>query len=159
MVMKPKIYIETTVISYLTAYTSRNLIRAAHQQITKKWWESRRQEFDLFVSETVLQEASGGDPQAAADRLNVVKGISILKLDPVAVSFAQDLMMATPLPKKASVDALHIAIAVFGGMDYLLTWNCSHIANATFRSKIDLFCRSCGLEPPVICTPEELLEK
>lgn len=156
--MKPKIYIETTVVSYLTAYTSRNLIRAAHQQITRKWWETRRQEFDLFVSETVLQEASGGDPKAAADRLKLVKDIAILKLEPVIVSFAQELMKATPLPKKASVDALHIAIAVFSGMDYLLTWNCTHIANATFRGRIESFCRLRGFEPPVICTPEELLE-
>lgn len=111
------------------------------------------------MSETVLEEVAGGDPQAAAQRIEMVKGISILQLDPAAFSFAQELMKIAPLPQRASVDALHIALAVHGGMDFLLTWNCKHIANATFRSKIEFYCRSRGFEPPVICTPEELLEE
>lgn len=157
--MKPKVYLETTVVSYLTAWPSRDLVRAAHQQITKEWWRSRRSEFDLFVSQIVLEEAGGGDVEAATERLKTIRDIPILELNREAISFSKELMKKTLLPEKASVDALHIAIAVFGGMDILLTWNCTHIANATLRTKIERFCRSKGLEPPVICTPEELLEE
>ena len=156
--MKPKTYIETTVVSYLTCSPSRDLVLAAHQQITKEWWQSRTR-FDLYVSEIVIQEAGGADQEAASLRLNALEGLSILELTPKSRDLAKKLLTQGPLPKKAALDALHIAIAVVNGMDFILTWNCTHIANAAMRQMIEAVCRSLGYEPPVICTPEELMEE
>jgi hypothetical protein len=155
--MKPKVYVETTVVSYLTGSPGRDLIVAAHQQITRVWWESRKR-FDLYVSQTVIQEAGGGDQEAAASRLKILEGIPILELTPEARNLAKKLLTQGPIPRKAAVDALHIATAVANGMDFLVTWNCTHIANAAMRLMIEAVCRSLGYEPPVICTPEELME-
>ena len=156
--MKARIYIETTVVSYLTALPSRDLVTAAHQQITRDWWETRRTAFDLFVSQAVVQEASAGDPDAAARRLTVLEDLARLETTEEAVRFAADLVEQIPLSEPAAVDALHIAIAVLNGMHYLLSWNCRHIANAALRTRITSICRTGGYEAPVICTPEELLE-
>ena len=156
--MKLKIYLETTIVSYLTARPSRDLITAAHQQITQQWWDTQRARFDLFVAPPVMQEAQAGDPDAAARRLGALQGIPLLTLSEAAVGLAQALVEQGPLPANAVVDALHIAIAAVNGMHYLLTWNCTHIANAAIRSDIEDVCRARGYEPPVICTPEELLE-
>ena len=130
---------------------------AAHQQITREWWESRIR-FHLYVSQIVIQEVGGGNPDAAKMRLKALEGIPILKLSQDARVLAQELIIRGPMPEKAALDALHIGIAVVNGMDYLLTWNCTHIANAAMRSMIDSVCRSEGYTPPVICTPEELME-
>ncbi len=156
--MKPKVYLETTIVSYLTARPSRDLITAAHQQITQQWWQTQRARFDLFVAPPVLQEAQAGDPDAAARRVAVLQTIPLLMLSEEAAGLAQALIAPGPLPANAVVDALHIAIATVHGMHYLLTWNCTHIANAAIRSDIEDICRARGYEPPVICTPEELLE-
>lgn len=155
--MKPKVYLETTVISYLTAAPSRDIVLAAHQQITREWWE-RRKDFDLFVSQAVITEAGRGDPAAAARRLAALEEVAILEVTEDAVKVAETLLEEHALPRKAALDALHIAVAVVMGMDYVLTWNCTHIANATIRPKIEDACRKLGYEPPVICTPEELME-
>ena len=156
--MKLKVYLETTIVSYLTARPSRDLITAAHQQITQQWWQTQRARFDLFVAPPVMQEAQAGDPDAAARRIAALHGIPLLTLSEEAAGLAQALIQPGPLPTKAVVDALHIAIAAVNGMHYLLTWNCTHIANAAIRSDIEDVCRARGYEPPVICTPEELLE-
>jgi len=156
--MKPKAYLETTVVSYLTARPSRDLITAAHQQITQQWWETRRVSFDLFVAPPVIQEAQAGDREAAARRIAALQDIPLLTLSEEATGLAQALIAPGPLPANAVIDALHIAIAAVNGMHYLLTWNCTHIANAAIRSDIEDVCRARGYEPPVICTPEELLE-
>jgi len=156
--MKPKVYLETTIVSYLTARPSRDLITAAHQQITQQWWETQRARFDLFVAPPVMQEAQAGDPEAAARRVAALHGIPLLALSAEAAGLAQGLIEQGPLPDSAVVDALHIAIATVNGIHYLLTWNCTHIANAAIRSDIEDVCRARGYEPPVICTPEELLE-
>jgi len=156
--MKPKVYLETTIISYLTARPSRDLITAAHQHITQQWWDTQRTRFDLFVAPPVMQEAQAGDPEAAARRLATLHGIPLLTLSEEATALAQALIAPGPLPPNAVVDALHIAIAAVNGMHYLLTWNCTHIANAAIRSGIEDVCRAHGYEPPVLCTPEELLE-
>src|SRR5216683_257739 len=152
--MKPKVYLETTIVSYLTARPSRDLITAAHQQITQQWWQTQRARFDLFVAPPVLQEAQAGDPDAAARRVAVLQTIPLLMLSEEAAGLAQALIAPGPLPANAVVDALHIAIATVHGMHYLLTWNCTHIANAAIRSDIEDICRARGYEPPVICTPE-----
>ena len=156
--MRPKVYLETTIPSYLTAWPSRDLVKAAHQQITREWWQNRSR-FDLYVSQIVLREASGGDAEAARLRLETLAGIPVLATSPEASAIARELVVQGSLPAKAAVDALHIGIAVVNGLDYLLTWNCTHIANAMTRHKIEAICRSQGYEPPVLCTPEELIEE
>lgn len=156
---KPRVYIETTVPSYLTAWPSRDLITAAHQQITREWWERRRRDFDLFVSGVVIEEASAGDADAAARRLEALAGMPLLELSDEVTSLAEQLVEQGVMPVEKGEDALHVAAAVVHGMDYLLTWNLSHIAQAKARNKIERMCRSMGYEPPIICTPEELLER
>ncbi|MGP0068674.1 MAG: type II toxin-antitoxin system VapC family toxin [Isosphaeraceae bacterium] len=153
--MKRRVYIETTIPSYLTAWPSRDLVRAAHQQITREWW-TNRSVFELYSSRLVVQECQAGDPQAAADRLAALAGVPLLEQLPEAASLADALLRGVPLPERAAADALHIAIAAVHGVDYLLTWNCTHIANVTLRSQIEAVCRAAGYEPPLICTPEEL---
>jgi len=156
--MKPKVYLETTVLSYLTSEPSRDLIVAAHQQLTRDWWENRRTFFDLYASQLVLQEASAGDKQYAKLRLNALQQTALLEVTDTAYSFSEELIEHGPVPRKAATDALHIATAVVNGIDYLLTWNCRHIANAKMRNQIDRVCRVNGYEPIIICTPEELME-
>lgn len=153
--MQPRVYIETTVPSYLTAWPSRDLVRAAHQQITREWW-AHRGGFELFPSRLVIQECQAGDAQAAADRLAALANIPLLEPTSEAATLAEALMREVPLPERAAADALHIAVAAVHGVDYLLTWNCTHIANVTLRPRIEAACRAAGYEPPLICTPEEL---
>ena len=155
--MKRKVYLETTVVSYLTARPSRDLVVAAHQQITQDSWTNRRPDFDLYASQLVVQEASAGDAQMAQSRLAALDQIPLLGVSKEAASLARLLVEKGPIPEKAAVDALHIAIATAHGMDYLLTWNCKHIANAEMQGGVAVICRESGYEPPVICTPEELL--
>ncbi len=155
--MRKKIYIETSVISYLTARPSRDLLVAAHQQITHDWWDIRRQDFDLYTSQVVKSEASAGDPMAAAQRLQKLEEIQFLDVLDEAAYLADKLLSEGCLPKKAAEDALHIAIATIHRMDYLLTWNCKHIANSEKRPAIERVIRENGYQPPIISTPEELM--
>jgi predicted nucleic acid-binding protein len=157
--MKPRVYIETSVISYLTSRPSRDLIVAANQQITRDWWETRRAEFELLISQLVVQEASAGDENAVSDRLRAIDEMPLLELDRDALALAEMLVKNGPIPQEAVEDALHIAVATVNGLEYLLTWNFRHIANATTRHEIERICRSQDYEPPVICTPQELLEE
>jgi hypothetical protein len=153
--MRPRVYVETTIPSYLTAWPSRDLVRAAHQQITREWW-ANRDAFELYSSRLVVQECQAGDPQAAADRLAALSGIPLLEPTPDTADLAEALMQGVPLPERAAADALHIAITAVHGVEYLLTWNCTHLANVTLRPQIEAVCRAAGFEPPLICTPEEL---
>jgi predicted nucleic acid-binding protein len=157
--MPERVYIETTFISYLKARPSRDVVTVAHQQITQEWWESRRGKFELCVSEVVLQEAAAGDPQAAQARLEVLRPMTFLDTTAAALDPAKDLVRAGALPEKAARDALHIAIAATQGVPYLVTWNCRHLANATMRPLIESVCAGKGFKAPIICTPEELMEK
>lgn len=154
-VVDPKVYIETSVVSYLTAWPSRDLVRAAHQQLTREWWASRGS-FSLFTSQLVLDEAVAGDKSAAASRMAVLQEVVLLDISEEAVLLAESLIRGGGLPPNARVDALHVALATVNGMDYLLTWNCRHIANASLRGRMEDVCRVAGFEPPVICTPLEL---
>lgn len=156
--MKPRIYLETSVISYLTAWPSRDLVRAGHQETTREWW-AMRGTFELYISQLVLDEAAAGDVGAAARRLDVLRDVPLLELTTDATGLGRALIHEAALPSKAAADALHIALAATHGMDCLVTWNCTHIANATMRPKIEAICRANGFEPPVICTPLELLEE
>jgi hypothetical protein len=153
--MKSLVCVETTIPSYLTAWPRRNLVRAAHQQVTREWWANRGA-FELYVSRLVVHECDAGDPQAAAEPLAVLAGVPLLEATPEAAALAEALVREVPLPDCAAADALHIAIAAVHGMNYLLTWNCTHIANVTLRPRIEAVCRASGYEPPLVCTPEEL---
>ena len=153
----PRVYIETSVVSYLAARPSRDLIVAGHQQLTAEWWDRRRDLFQVFASALVLQEASFGDPEFARRRLEMLKGIRLLETHPEASQLAEVLMQRGPLPRKAEADAAHIALAAVHGMDYLLTWNCKHIANAEMQPALARICRARGYSLPVLCTPEQLM--
>jgi predicted nucleic acid-binding protein len=156
--MKPRIYIETSIPSYLTARRSRDLIATANQELTQEWWETRKGDFYLVISEFVLREASAGDPIAAGNRLAAIEGIPELNVTDEVGLLARILIEQIPIPEKAQLDAFHIAVAAVHGIEYLLTWNCTHINNAELRPRIEALCRSNGFEPPIICTPQELLK-
>ena len=156
--MKPRLYLETTIPSYLTAWPSRDLIVAAHQQITKEWWRNRRNAFDVYVSQFVLDEAAGGDPDAARERLELLNSLPSLEISDAVLPLASALIQSGMIPTRAARDASHIAISAVHGIDYLMTWNCAHIANATIIKTVQRVCAQNGFSCPVICTPEELLE-
>lgn len=153
---KRAVYLETSVIGYATTRPSRDLIVAARQQVTRDWFERSRKAYELFVSQLVIREASFGDEEAARERLVLLEGIPLLAVSDTVGELATRLVDEGAVPRKASVDALHIAVAAAHGVDFLLTWNCKHIANARMRGAIEQACREAGYEPPVICTPEEL---
>ena len=154
--MKRKIYVETSIISYLTALPSREIIGAAHQQITAAWW-AHRHDYELLVSRAVWQECAAGNPEAAERRLAALAGMTMLAVTEDMVSMAEDLIVSRIVPKKAFEDALHIAISTLHRVDFLLTWNCRHIANPIIQEKIAAYLEQRGLFLPLICTPEELL--
>jgi predicted nucleic acid-binding protein len=156
MIAKPTVYIETTVVSYLTARPSRDLVQAAQQQITREWWDLQRPRFNIYTGEMVIVEASAGDAEAATQRLAVLRGLPLLKTTEEALDLANALLGESALPPTAERDALHVAVAALHGMDFLLTWNCRHLANAILRDRIEQVCEKAGFGPPKICTPEEL---
>lgn len=155
--MKQKVYVETSIISYLTARPSRDLIVAANQQLTDEWWNIRRPDFDLYISEMVEVEAERGDEEAAEKRLVIVRQLDMLELTDAVHQLAEQLVERRLIPKKAARDAVHIAVAAVHGIDYLLTWNCTHLANAVIRHNIERFLEKQGYESPIICTPQELM--
>lgn len=155
--MEPTLYIETTIVGYLTSELSGDLITAAHQRLTRQWWDHQSQGFDLYVSELVIQEAGAGNPDEARKRLDALSGIPELELNEEVRRLARDLLEAGAVPKQYAEDAVHIAVSSVHGMAYLLTWNCAHMANAQMRNAIEDVCRDAGYEPPIICTPEELM--
>src|SRR5947209_72113 len=133
---KPKVYVETTVVSYLTARPTRDVVITAHQQLTREWWEKAGQRFELIVSEIVLKEAAGGDAEAAAERLAHIASLPLVRTTDIVTRLSTSLVQDGAMPVKASADALHLAIATVHGMDYLVTWNCRHLANASIRTPI-----------------------
>ena len=156
--MPPKVYLETSIISYLAARPSRDVVVAGHQQTTRDWWETQRQRFTVVASQLVVQEASAGNANAAQQRLALLTTVELLTTNEAAIALAQTLVNQGAIPAKAAADALHIALSVTNGVEYLLTWNCRHIANASMRNQIERLCRTQGYEPTIICTPDELWE-
>lgn len=152
-----KIYIETSIVSYLTARPSNNLIAAAWQKETIDWWETQKDRFDLYISEVVIEEASRGDASAASRRLAALEGIEVLELNEAAVKLSKTLIQKGGIPKKALDDALHVAIASVQGIDFLLTWNYRHIDNAEMKPKIRRIIEKHGYLCPEIATPIELM--
>jgi predicted nucleic acid-binding protein len=156
--MPPSAYIETSVISYLAGRRNqRDLIVAAHQELTREWWDCRRQEFTLYASAVVIEEASRGNELLAQARLAVIEQLRLADVTSAARELAGRLLLEFGLPAKANADALHVAIAAANGIDYLLTWNCTHLANAFMIPRVEKICRAAGFEPPYICTPQELM--
>lgn len=156
--MKQKVYIETSIISYLTARPSNDLRAMANKNTTNEWWEGRMPTFEIYVSEFVVAEVSQGDPEAAARRMHVIADIPAIEVTEAVRELGKALVSEGPIPVGAEMDAYHIAVAAINEMDYLLTWNCKHIANAVMRPKVEAVCREHGFEPPIICTPQELME-
>ena len=154
----PKLYLETTVPSYLTARRSRDLRLAADQETTEEWWETKRLDYELFVSEAVLEEAGDGDPDFAARRLALLAGLPRLSATNEAGALVARLLTSGIIPGKAATDAVHLALAAAHGMEFLLTWNCKHIHNVKLERRIEAACRAFGFTCPIICTPAELME-
>ncbi|MBU2600046.1 type II toxin-antitoxin system VapC family toxin [bacterium] len=154
---KSTLYIETTILSYLAARSSRDIIVQAHQQITWDWWESQQKNYELYISEIVLQEIMRGDPEAAKKRESFTSNLAILDMSDAVRNLARELVKFLKLPKLAELDALHLSFAIEYEIDYLLTWNCSHLANGLIISKLKEFELKTSRVTPVIVTPEELL--
>jgi predicted nucleic acid-binding protein len=154
---KASVYLETSFIGYLTSRLSGDLVTAAHQRLTRSWWETQRTQYVLYVSDFVLREVLAGDAEAAQDRLSMLSETIDLAIPPEADALARHLLAKHLLPPKAAIDALHVAVAAIHNVTYLLTWNCRHIANAATREKIATTIRAQGYNPPVLCTPEELM--
>jgi len=131
-------------------------VTAARQQVTREWWEESLNQFDTYISALVLEEASGGDPISAGRRLEALKGIPVLETTDAAEDLAAALVEVGPIPESHSEDALHIALAITNGMDFLVTWNFHHINNAKMKKGIARIAEENGYECPVICSPEEL---
>lgn len=155
--MLESVFIETTIPSYYVARPSRNLVQAARQQLTIEWWDYHRRKFRLFTNQSVINEISRGDKKMAHARKLLLGDIPLVDLNDSVATAAQRLIDNGLIPQKASEDAIHIASAAVHGIDYLLTWNCRHIANPQIRRQIRSIFRTSGIGMPVICTPEEFL--
>lgn len=156
--MKPKLYLETSIISYLTSRPSRDVVINANQQLAMEWWESR-DTFDLFVSQMVIDEVSKGNAAFAQKRLDLIQNIPLIDFNKEAAELAKEILRQNILPQKATLDVFHIAATAVHKMDFLLTLNCKHIANAFIFRRIEKICSNFGYELPIVCTPQEILEK
>ncbi len=156
--MKPSVYIETTIISYLTAKPSRDLVIAAHQQITSEWWADVRPQVDCYVSPFLIDEASRGDATYAQKRLAEIVGFTVLEVNEEIAGLAQQYFAALQIPEKAKIDAFHLAVAAWHKMDYLLSWNCKHIASGRVQKMMQKINARLRVHTPIVCTPEELME-
>lgn len=154
--VKPRIYVETSVVSYLVARPSRDVVVLGHQETTRAWWDSSLALHDVYVSELVLLEAKRGDPGAASERLEAIAQFPVLAISDEARKLAGLYVREIPLPVKASADALHLAIATLNQMDYVVTWNCEHIARGRVKRRLEEINRANDLAVPTVCTPEEL---
>ncbi|MDQ0285892.1 putative nucleic acid-binding protein [Desulfofundulus luciae] len=156
---KPTLYLETTIPSYLAARPSRDLIIAANQQATHEWWNEERKNFKIYISQAVLIEAKAGDPEVAFQRVKHLEGLEILPATEEVEKMAKEYLAVLGIPKKSALDAVHIAYAVVYKLDYLLTWNCKHLAHGEIRRKLRRYNGSIGLETPEIVTPIELMRR
>lgn len=155
--MSETVYVETSIVGYLTARSSNNLILMANVEATREWWDERRPQFTLYISQVVLDEVARGDTEIATRRLEILRDFPLPEIDQAVQDLAAQFLNKSNLPSKASDDALHIAAATVYGLDYLLTWNCKHIANAQIQKKLVQISFDAGYELPTICTPYELM--
>jgi predicted nucleic acid-binding protein len=156
MATKPTLYLETTIVSYLVSRPSRDVIVLAHQEVTRSWWGRWRDEFTVYVSPVVLEEAGVGDPTQARQRLEALRTFSVLEASPRVEELAGTYYAKLDFPERAIRDAAHLAFAVAYAVDYLVTWNCAHLANAHVRRRLARLNEGLGVRTPTICTPEEL---
>lgn len=154
----PTLYVETSIVSYLRQQPSVRVITAARQLLTHQWWNQERSKYELVTSQYVIDEASDGEPSLAEARLRALKGIPLLPAEAGVQGIADEIMARAILPPKAVFDALHIAITAHHEIDYLLTWNCRHIANGKILSRVHAVLHDLAVPIPVICTPEELVD-
>jgi len=155
--MKPSVYLETTVPSYYVSQDSRDVIVLAHQQITRAWWTTRLGDFRGFISPVVLEEARAGDPDQARLRLEVLDPFDVLEANERVESLAARYVAELNIPDRAIRDAAHLAFACAYELDFLVTWNCAHIANGQVVRRLTRLNAVAGISTPTICTPEELL--
>lgn len=153
--MHPKVYLETTVISYYTAEPSRDLVIAGRQESTREFWKQLFQTIDPYVSALVIQEARRGDAAYAKKRLEAIHAMPVLELTPDSQTLAQRLIDNHGIPQEYPEDALHIAIATMNGMDALVTWNFRHLNNPFTRTRVRRIIEQAGYQAPEICSPEE----
>lgn len=153
-----RVYIESTIPSYVVARPARDLLQAARQQLTRDWWELKCGKQDLFTSQVVLDEIAIGDPAMSRQRLELIAQLKLLDLSDDAIALTKDIIHSGALPPEADRDAAHIALATVHEMDILLSWNCRHIANAAIQPRLRKVADAAGFTLPVICTPEELME-
>lgn len=151
------VYIETSILSFLRSKPANHLVSAARQLVTRRWWEKDRAACRLFISQAVLEEVAQGNAELAAERLRLTEGIQVLELSDEVLEIVNVLLSRAVLPEKARVDAIHVSVAAFHGVDYLLTWNCTHIANAKLIPKVNDVLTELGYIAPYICTPDEML--
>lgn len=152
-------YIETTIPSYLAAKVSRDIIVAAQQQITNEWWDESHLKYELYISEAVLEECQAGDSEVSKKRLDYIKDLPLLKITDEVLQLAEVYAGILTIPDKSTVDAVHLSLTVVYEMDYLLTWNCKHLAHGEVRTKIHNYNSQTGLFEPMIVTPLELMER
>lgn len=151
-----RIYIESTIPSYVVARPARDLIQAGHQQTTKDWWDLKREKHELFTSQVVLDEIASGDKEMARQRLDLMAGIALLDLTNEANTLTKAILGSGVVPPNADRDAAHIALATVHEMDILLSWNCRHIANAAIQRQLRRLAEKAGYSLPVLCTPDGL---
>jgi len=151
------VYIETTIPSYLAAKPSSIASIAADQQATHHWWRNERVRFRLFTSVFTIDESSRGDASAAKRRLSFLSDIPDLDIPATLPALEADIIKLFRLPPKAFTDASHLGLAVLHRMDYLLTWNCTHLANAVLQKDLMEYCQYHGLHVPIVCTPDALI--
>lgn len=154
--MVESVYVESSVISYLVARPSRDVVISARQTITEKWWRKRKHEYELYISALVVQEIGQGDTESAEKRLNAVENIPLVATSPEAQRLAEDLVAKGAVPPNSEEDALHIGLAAAAGIVFLLTWNFKHINNAHTKAAITAVVESRGFVCPILCSPEEL---
>jgi len=155
--MKPRLYLETTIPSYLVSKPSRDLVTAAHQQITHQWWEARLADFEVYISQFVLDEAGAGNVDMVAKRLALLGSFPLLDAMPEALELTSALVERDAIPPRKATDAAHIAVATVHHMQFSMTWNCAHLANAEVLAQVQAICAGLGYAAPLVCTPEELL--
>ena len=155
--MKPKLYLETSVVSYLAARPSKDLILAGQQASTHRWWKEKRWNYEIFLSKLVWQEAAKGDKTAVERRLKLIRPFRWLQATVQVVKLARALVARKAVPPNAADDATHIALGAVYGVEFLLTWNFTHINNPATEELVRTVCRQHGFHCPVICTPDQLL--
>ena len=154
----PTVYIETSVVSYLTARLSRDVIVLGNQLATRAWWENAAEVYNLVTSDLVIWEARQGHPEAARRRLAELEDLPLLEISDEAEALSSKLVRENAMPRRAARDATHVSLAVVNGAEFLATWNSRHIANPMTMLRINDVCRDAGFEPVIICTPSQLME-